>query len=75
MGLVLLGDPDLEEAVELGAVGAAAGCLPDERLDVGEAEDRARGWSGAPASCVPWRSQSPMRYDSSRWTGCGVTAA
>ena len=38
--LVLLRDADLGERVELGAVLAAAGGLLDERLDVGEAEDR-----------------------------------
>src|SRR4029079_7996212 len=40
MRLVLLRDTDLGERVELGAVLAAADGLLDERLDVGEAEDR-----------------------------------
>src|SRR3954453_23890663 len=40
MGLILLRDADLEEALELGPVLAAVGRGLDEGLDIGEAEDR-----------------------------------
>ena len=71
MRLVLLGDADLDEGVELGAVLAAAG----------------RAWTNASTSANrrigvrlergtrqsrPWRSQSGRRIASSRWTGRGV---
>ncbi len=46
--LVLLGDADLEEAVELRAVLAAARRRLDEALDVGEAEDRREARAGHP---------------------------
>src|SRR5262245_7448092 len=55
VGLVLLGDADLEEAVELGPVLAAAGRRLDEALDVGEAEDRGQARARhAPVRSLPF---------------------
>src|SRR3954451_18657001 len=74
VGLVFLGDADLDEAVQQGPVLAAVRCCLDIGLDVGEAQDRRKARPGDPpviALALPVRDPDGLE-PGDRWGRRGL---